>query len=56
LLLPVRSTLPVRVGVDVFLITMAMTLLPRPVWKPQLTQLLYLVTIVFLGTALVSDR
>eukprot|EP00242_Pyramimonas_sp_CCMP2087_P011261 CAMPEP_0198215544 /NCGR_PEP_ID=MMETSP1445-20131203/50645_1 /TAXON_ID=36898 /ORGANISM="Pyramimonas sp., Strain CCMP2087" /LENGTH=242 /DNA_ID=CAMNT_0043891325 /DNA_START=271 /DNA_END=999 /DNA_ORIENTATION=- len=34
---------------------MAMTLLPRPVWKPQLTQLLYLVTIVFLGTALVSD-
>eukprot|EP00240_Pyramimonas_obovata_P006388 CAMPEP_0118927100 /NCGR_PEP_ID=MMETSP1169-20130426/4651_1 /TAXON_ID=36882 /ORGANISM="Pyramimonas obovata, Strain CCMP722" /LENGTH=306 /DNA_ID=CAMNT_0006868795 /DNA_START=433 /DNA_END=1353 /DNA_ORIENTATION=+ len=55
LLLPARSTLPVRGGVDIFLIVLAFTLLPKPVWKPQLTQLLTLSAFVFFSTALFSD-
>jgi len=55
LLLPVRSSLPVRCGVDLFLIGLAMSMLPTPVWKPQLTQLALLCTIVYVFTALGSD-
>ncbi|KAK3261264.1 hypothetical protein CYMTET_29821 [Cymbomonas tetramitiformis] len=55
LLIPARSTLPVRLGVDAFLMALAVTMLPRRVWRPQLLQLGFLSLIIFVFTSLGSD-